>query len=488
MTSKFRDELLELLSSAADEGFTAERVAAVEAMLRARPELVGVYEDWMALHVSLKGEFSLTGLGRGLDPEQMRGGSSVVSTHQPLAAHRAVLWLAGVGAVAAGLIGWLGFPTSEPELTKPVAVHVAESDRDSSAAPSSWPQLRLASFRVGDEAPLALTSTPVWLQRFNDYPARGYIVPLPPNSRIEASIDASAEGPNRIAISELSDAGEPLAGPEVIANRVSDSDEPAVFGRVGQWHRENRTERTRYFLFAGLHQLHEAPPSRRWRVSDFAVLVREPHLMHIGWDDSGINVDGVWPNEEEAEPDSFLSDRDFDDMSVTVRIQDLDNAETGGEVTPRLYPPVAAAGSLGEDHRGWDVDVLPGQVVIVRAIAGHESDCRIAVADASDGRVVWRHSNQATPAGSRLRFHRDPAATHPNAGVFCVENRTDERARYAIVAKVRTGDEASQDWYESAARVHLEANRYTIVGFENGPGDTRSQDIWVTVHRIGSGD
>lgn len=497
----FERQLERLLSEAADEGFTPERVAAVEALLRDHPEAMPLYEHWMTLQVTLQTEFSLSGSdfpSSGASPDAIAQLADSTSRSATQSGGRfAGKWMAPmllaasllVALTTAGIL--LVRSDSDRRIADAgeLASSGASDDSQTSRLRQPWPQLRLASLKATDASPLASISAPVWLERFNTYPARGFVVPVNPGCRIEAYVDASAEGANQLAILEIDELGQPLRQAILFSNDEASGSEAARsgkrFGRLGRWTDENTTSERRYFLLAGLHRLHDAPADRTWRVSDFAVLIREPHLVHIGWDDSGVHADETWPEVGPARPSDYQADYDFDDMSVSIRIIDPSEMPKRSEPAPRTFPPSHALGELPpESEAVHPLVVEPGEAVIVRAISGVTSDCRVAVANAETREVLWSLDNRSMAIDARGRFSTSPRARNKDTGAFCIENTTDATHNFVVVARVRAQGAAADDWYASEPRVLLEAQDYTIVGFQNGPADGGHQDIWVTTHRI----
>lgn len=506
-------QLDELLSAAADDGFDAPRVQALEGLLREHPELEPAYRRWMGLLVTLPLEFSLSGGPMTLPNECLAvGGGPARRPRGP-----GVVWWAATAAslaVVAGLVGWAVWPPAEPDPSAAVAragtpggVSPEDADAASAGPPvvgpalsRSWPRLRVASFSAGrDEAPLALVSSPVWLERFNSYPARGYVVPVGPGDQIDVAVDASAAGANRLVVLELDGSGEPLRQAIMFTNdtpETSPSRDPygpgRRVGRLGRWTERNDTPGERYYLLAGLHRLHEAPADRQWRVSDFAVLIREPHLLHIGWDDSGVNADADWPADESALADEhgYLADRDYDDVSVSVRVFDPLGRAKRPERRPRTFPSSEADGALTDaDMAGFAFTVEPGEAVVMRAIRGSIAEHRIAVADAATREVLWDREQLRPLQASPNRFSNHPAALARNREAFGVENTTDASCRFVVAVRVPDtpndgAPSAAGAWRPAPHRVLLEADEYQIVGFQKGPEDTRFQDIWVTLHRV----
>lgn len=484
------------MSEASDEGFNGEVVDALDRLLSDHPELLGVYEQWMALQVTLQFEFSLNGetfvsqasSDAGVPAEekaQPRAPAGPATTRRfPQAARWGWAIAASLLVAATGYqLGWRRLAAPAPPQESTLAT--AERNAADSAPGRSWPRLRVASFSRGEATPLAEANAPLWLDRFNSYPARGYLVTVPPGKQIEALVDASAEGANELVIVELNAAGDPLRQATLFSNEAAPGgQEPADrkrFGRIGRWTDYNSGQQTRYYLFAGLHRLMADPDNSVWRVSDFAVLINDPGFLHVGWDDSGVTSYPTWPEDAAPPKDDYLVDRDYDDVCASIRVYDPEQPRGTGV---RLIPPNTGLGALppaGEDDHLF---VLPaGGSAVLRFVLGSEADTKVAVANAASNQIVWRSDNQEFSGAARLRFNTDRSAGDKNRGALYLENNTEQAQTYRIAACYRSADDDA-GWIASSHRVLLEEPDYRITGFQGGESDLACQDIWVTAHRL----
>ncbi|MEO1496112.1 MAG: hypothetical protein AAFV43_03070 [Planctomycetota bacterium] len=486
------------MSDSADEGFSAERVSELDALLTRHPELLGQYEQWMALLVTLDFEYSLNGEAFVSQTAESAGAYATTIENAgaalgPSETREKPRWKPGRGTwvltLAASVVGvagaWLLQPKSPSD--GPAAT-MTESDRgDGGISPlsASWPQLRVASLSRSETTGLGGSNAPLWLDRFNSFPARGYLVPVPPGQQIEALVDASAEGPNELLIVELDSFGDPLRQATAFNNEPTGEEASETqrrrFGRIGRWTDYNSGVETRYYLFAGLHRLMQDSDHAVQRVSDFAVLINEGGIVHVGWDDSGVTAYPTWPEDASPPKDDYLVDRDYDDVCVSIRVYDPATAASPGV---RALPASDALGAMPEETEGpYELVLAPHASLVMRFVHGSESDTKVAVADAETGQIVWRSDNTEVSRSARLRFNTDPGARDKNRGALYLENNTDNPRVYRIAACYRPDDaSASNDWVASAHRALLKQPGYLIRGFQGGEADTSCLDLWVTVH------
>ena len=310
------------------------------------------------------------------------------------------------------------------------------------------------------------------LGKFNNKDAGGYIVALPPGAVLNLTVHADAVGENALSVIGLDRQGQTTG--EVVsfsnqANSASPENGSTIYGRIGIWSEFNDSSVTKFYLLTGLHHMLTESGSMDWQVTDFQAFLELPHLIHIGWDDTD------WtPKTLGAMP----PDKDYDDITVTVRIDGVDRDETSLSNTVLTYPEKEQdAGQLKSQSpkKEYPITVLPGEGAILTVSSKAHYESELAVIERDSRRVWWRRQNKS--------------GEESHLGVYVIENYSAEPIDFLLIGRHRV-DDADQDapWHASSYQKRLDddvsrRDHCQMIGFEDFGGEVDDfNDIRVNIH------
>lgn len=312
------------------------------------------------------------------------------------------------------------------------------------------------------------------LGEFNESYAGGYIVELPPGAALNLTVHADAAGENALSVIGLDKQGQTTG--EIVsfsnqANSITAQDSTTVYGQIGIWSELNDSPNAKFYLLTGLHHAATTSGEMRWQVTDFRAFFETPRLLHIGWDDTDWTpkTAGIFP-----------PDKDYDDVTVTVRIVHVNEGCGSDNGKVRTYP------ARDQEHvqlqtlsieSEYPFSVLPGEGVVltVSSKAGYESE--LVVIGRHARHVWWRRCN------------RDSTGSH--LGVFVVENFSTDTLELSLVGRHKLSDaNEGNKWRASSYRRRLDhdlsrRDRCQMIAFEDFGGDDEDyNDIRVNMHWI----
>jgi hypothetical protein len=485
MDSKLIAELERLLSELADEGATQQRVDRIEGLLLNNPQLQDHYWSWMDNHIILgtdraailgesKVAHALISLGPSGAPSV--AAQSIFSSQNPVRR-----WLAPLLAISACLL-WMVLPGNFS------SSHIAGLLRlngDGTAHSDAWqiPKITRVSWEgpyfAKHEQRTASSSKAhaglVSLGFVNGSHANGYVLRLEPGTSAELMMAADAYAENNLSVTELDATGKPVRrsvsfnnfGSVGIATSANQQVRTRRYGLIGTWSEFNDSEKSKYYLINGIHKsinpdLSPPLPEQEFQLSRMALVLDEPDLKLLGWDDSGIE-----PNEENAgvEPDG-----DYDDISVAIRI-------SGKNISPNVskkdYCLVAPAGPAlkapqTEGVNRYRFTLTPGEIAVFKVASEARKTNALYLTREGSEEVLWRVES------TRPRTM--------NLGAVAIQNTSQQNQEYALFGE-NTSDPLTSalEWQNSNfVTVHTQPG-CSILGFEDEEGtDGDFDDIRVT--------
>ncbi|WP_442483142.1 hypothetical protein [Aeoliella sp. SH292] len=501
MTINEQREIDRLLSAIADGESVEERVLELQELLRHRVDLQRYYQKVMALHTLLEFELSLskmpfqplmppgaTALEQPMiaeaNPALSRVASRVGLQSWPssrflLAASVAIAGMAGF-LVLAGSLLWKS-PTGTPvALDTPSAatdstVSVPLGDRilvrngqllDRIALDtrtSRVSHLFLPVANGGSGPSVTLCGGTAWMEEPSGNMGRGHLVELPPGHSLDVYVEAQSAVQNMVVMLEIDANGN-------VASRMSfnnwiDKRTRRMWkraGPLGNWSQINNTDKTKFFLFTGSHKLEASETDDSWYLSDFCIGIDSPSVVHIGFDDSGYA----------AQVSDNQSDRDYDDITATLRIEPI------GAAVPKN--PIRVIGGLDEPEAaellgvGYPIEVNPGETMLLRTAKRSQWASSLELVDRDTGQVVWRLSAE----------DESVKPTPLNWGVVAVVNDSDEPRSYEVIGRFQAPylRDLPSLWNLSRCRLLGNFSDSLWIGFEDSDGlDVDWDDIEVYV-------
>lgn len=472
MDSKLVAELERLLSEIADEGATQQRVERIESLLLDNPILQDHYWSWMDNHIILgtdraailgesKTAYPLIAVGR-LATIQNTLAQSTAPARRTMSR-----WLAPLLAIAACLL-WMILPGnfSWSHLAGVLFPYANDADQE-----NTWhiPKITRVSWEgpyfvehdqilnPGSSARVGLVS----LGFVNGSPANGYVLRLEPGTSAELMMAADAYAENNLSVTELNATGTPVRrsvsfnnfGTSGTSNIVNLQARSRRYGLIGTWSEYNDTNKPKYYLINGIHKsanpdLSPPHPEQEFQLSRMELVLDEPDLKLLGWDDGGID-----PDKETAgvEPDG-----DYDDISVAIRI-------SGKGIQPRpLSNDYCLVTTPGPAHQSPRTDgsnryrftLLPGEIAILKAASEASRTNSLYLVHEDSDEVLW--SVESTRPGTT------------NLGAVVVQNTSKLNQNYALFGENSSNPLApAGGWVGShMATVHTQPG-CSILGFED---------------------
>jgi len=311
------------------------------------------------------------------------------------------------------------------------------------------------------------------LNPFNGQAAGGFVAVLPPGAVLELSVFSDSIGENALAVLELDARGQPTGQLVSFSNQTvaRTAENSTLYGQLGTWSERNDTKVEKYFLLAGMQRLDKPETAPDWFVADFSVLVDQPELLHIGWDDSG------WAAGRQGK---IRRDKDFNDLAATIRIRhavsDYGHARAQVRTSPELdqETPIAlehAALESGDLESGYLFTLEPRKGVIMTVSSDARLPNALAIVERKTGRIWWQRSKKT--------------ADQPQLGAYVIENHSVEPLTFALVGRHQTADMLGTDrWERSEHRVLVNGDRCQTIGFEDLGLDQDWDDLRVNMHWI----
>ena len=330
-------------------------------------------------------------------------------------------------------------------------------------------------------------------------PAQGYMIQLPPNALLDLVVAADAEGENSLAVIEFDSDGTPTGRRISFSNSLADTAKPTGqgagkgartrFGPIGTWVEQNNSPSSKYYCFTSVHKLLNRPEDDSWHVSRLSVLLEEPDLAHIGWDDSGML-------QLDKPDDGQKPDLDFDDVIATIRIYRPGWESDSRRQEVRVLPALPTATS--QDDEPSDFITAPG---LPKIEAPRVDDIQSVLAGADTGFPLSVGTHEAVFVKVTNRFHTpttitvldkntrqvwwsyEPGgATSFGAGVCALENTTIDTRKFLIVGRRRIDAAGSNGaWRELKPSIVSEQEAFVSFVFDEGPDDADFDDVKVDI-------
>ncbi|MCA9238543.1 MAG: hypothetical protein KDA37_00010 [Planctomycetales bacterium] len=499
-----------LVSAIIDEGAQAETVKQLESVLLDRPDLQAYYSRAAATHFLLSCELSSPQVTFSpLVPTAPGGttlGDSTTSLCAPppgwLEGHapaqrrkfQGAPWLfsfrtAALLALGASLllVVWYGGGRgSRAETAKGLRLHDKLNhlfcSEDSEAAETysqltrtvTPARLLLPASEPDDQAEPRLTSGVAWMEYETGNRERGRVFALPPGARMDVFIDSDATTQNTLSIVELDSYGS-TAGLNYSVSNFGDDDQQwrAQDGWLGNFSQINKSDRTKYYLFAASHMVEtEAEAAKTWAPSDFKHFIDSDGLAIIGWDDNTYSTIAS----SEMLPEKY-HDYDYDDIRAIIRFSSYGESRSAKR-TLEYVPMPSQAGQLAESvDAGCRLHVAADQEAYLIVSGWAKLQNAFQIVEEPSGKVVWRHD------GYSLDWPLQPI----NRGVYVIRNHSDNDHTYKLQASCfnKTGD---KKWHYTLHKQMVESRERVVVGFEDSPElgeDEDWNDVRVVVYRFG---
>lgn len=311
--------------------------------------------------------------------------------------------------------------------------------------------------------------------------AEGYMVELRPGALLELVVTADADAENALAVTEFDSRGVPTGRKMSFTNNYGESTATLAlrgdgqsgvrYGPLGNWAERNNSSESRYYFFTCVHKHVVQLRDITWHVSRMSVLVDEPELVHIGWDDSGL----MRMDEGELVPDD-----DFDDLCATIRVFDPSvPAASAGRLRILSHPGTGQAGVDAADRadtedgrgaldwqdlvpdgpeRGFELSVAAHETLILKVNNRASVPVSIAVLDKQTGGTKWRCE------------HLEPRLA--NTGSCVIENGTSEPRQFLLVGRYKaSSSNRAQDWLPAAFSVLFDQDTFETVQLHVGQDD-----------------
>lgn len=288
---------------------------------------------------------------------------------------------------------------------------------------------------------------------------RGYLLALPPQSRLEVAVDANSYDENTLAIVEIGPDGQ-ASGDAVGYTNMDDAAlvQHRRVGAIGTWSVQNTSSRPRHFLFTGSHKRFRETGDDSWYLSDYRVGFDSPGLLCVGWDDSGY--------QSHDESHRALLQRDYDDISATMRIVGLEASQDASPAGFHASDLLVDGPRIEDSHAGSEdlacrLVVSPRSYAVLRVTAQCWLPNAAALVDSSTRRLLWSDGAWADSA----EYDRLVAG---DRGVCVLGNPSDKPREYLLVAKNSTTEPgAGTAWAPSRFKVIRNSRDLLVVGFED---------------------
>lgn len=510
MESKEQQTIDRLVSAIIDEGAQADTVQELEAVLMDRPDLQAYYSRVIATHFMLSGELSnpLVAFSPLVPSTASCAIADVTATSlcEPpagwlegrgeqddlaLRKRRGLYWSAAAGLLTLGasllLAFWLGvIGGAKTETASGQWVH-DELNRlfcsEDTEAAKTFSQLTrtatptrllLPASSADDRVTPRLTSGVAWMEYSAGNRERGRVFALPPGARMDVFIDSDASTQNTLSIVELDIKGS-AAGLNYSVSNLGDDDESwtAQDGWLGNFSQINKSESTKYYLFAASHMVESVEGDTSWAPSDFKHFIDSDGLAIIGWDDNTYSA----VTSSEMLPEKF-HDYDYDDIRAIVRFSHAGQSLPRKQVLEYLPLPSSSGSFADSMDAGSDLKVAAGQEAYLIVSGWAKLQNALQVVEQPSGKVIWRHD------GYSLDWPMQPI----NRGVYVVRNNSKDDLSYKLQASCFNRDGKKQ-WRPIPHKQLVESAERIVVGFEDLPeadDELDWNDVRVVVYRFDS--
>lgn len=483
-----------LLSELADEGASRELVEKIEALLIDRPDLQDHYWSWMDIHVALGVErtailgesetvsqlTSLAELDNNSEPEAARLSGTQSKSVQPR-------WFPPALAIAACVaLGFLALPADwwDSNATLPSSNSASSSMSGTWRIPKitrvSWEGPFFAGPEHADNSASPVRAGLVSLGIVDGPSANGYVLQLEPGASAELLMAADAYAENNLTVTELRPDGTPVLrnvsfnnfGAGMIPPNDAQSKGTRRFGLIGTWSVYNDSDEPKHYLLNGIHKVDDpdAPDfnsDSEFLLSDMVVLLEEPELVLIGWDDGGVDPDDAI--------DGVDSDGDYDDITVVIRITGGSDSSPEPAQPKRVYswPSLANETPQSSGCTKHEFSLEPGDVVALKVASHAEFTNSLYLMDVETDEVLW--STRSTRPGTM------------NLGAVAVHNTSESRMNLAVYCEhSATPPNGKAHWKCSDMEIVHEQPSCTILGFEDLSAGDDFDDIKVTMLSVSS--
>lgn len=406
---------------------------------------------------------------------RLRQSASFVLTASLLAvAIGAALWIRsgsppnGAGSFAEEATASTSPENSQHGLLIPATAHLPRVTRVSWSGPQFASEVRAA---VGTAR---LREGVVPFTSVNGQLAQGYMVHLPPGGQLDLVVSADADGENSLAVIEFESDGTPTGRRITFSNSLADRSRGTSsgrtglhtrFGPIGSWSERNSSTYSKYYCFTSVHKLLDRTKDDSWQVSRLSVMFAEPHLAHIGWDDSGM----VHPDRP---AEGQKPDLDFDDLSATIRIHRPDQPLAVARDALRVIADESTADATdaeplapAKSTAGFSIAVGPQKTVVIKVTNRFRTPTEIALVDKSTGRIWWQQRTSSRPA--------------PSSAACAIQNDSRDARQFAIVAEQPQTSDRSNNPNSITPSILFEQSGFVSLVFDEGPDDPDYDDVKV---------
>lgn len=490
---KLIDELERQLSALADNGATKELVADIEQILLDNPELQDVYWSWMDVHTVLGVERSAV-LGEHREPRDSGLNDQTSARPGRLArnarSRRRTLIVGSSLALATCLMLGLFAFQSPLSLTVDDGVDKLRMACQPGAE-SAWsiPDITYVSWDgpvFADRSTVHPSASrprvgSVGLALASGRSADGYVLCLDPGETAEMMLAIDAIAENNCSVIEIDSQGTPLRRVVSFNNFQPDIDpKTRRCGLAGTWVEKNNTDKSQYYLINGIHKRYH-PSSRTadrlqsFHLSDMRVILDEPDLVVIGWDDGGLDVSEFHG--------AIRSDHSFDDLTVVIRLSGpgiqasppTASHRIRGWTSPRMHAQ-AIKGPHTEGFERYRFSVQPGEMVVLNVGSEAKVLNSLYLIDEGSEAVLWSVDNAGLQSN--------------HLGAVVVENSGIEKITLAVFGECLPPSDngevemRSEDWTCSELlKVYGQPN-CAILGFRDRVRKGEFVDLRVTLMTV----
>lgn len=503
-------ELELLLAQFVDEGSPPESVKRLHELLLDKPELQACYWKWIDVHVLLGAEgpallessgawgaLTATVASRPESTTEESAAALLVASGQSRRAiwNRALAWASIAGAIVIAASFLLGRASSpDPTVAQSTEERAADAggsavprgDEDAAEIEGPWriPQITRVKWTgpyFADSIEHDLVSAEVRpgrvsLQLSSGAAVSGYLLKLGPGEGVDMVVTAEARSENNVSVTELDSTGAPLQR-SVTFNNFKDSggiDGARGTGLLGTWCASNDTRSPKYYLITGGHQVVDPDALSdlddvRWRMSSMEIVLEEPDVVILGWDDGGIESFGLGQ--------AIEADQDFDDVSAILRIASRhDRVGSDGRDLRVVGAAAAVPGRpRTEQSRAYDFTIHPGEVVGIVATSSAGVANNLYLANATTDDLLWSTGSESAQLG--------------NFGGVLVENLSETAIELSLFGEHLNDRQIDPPptWICSMVKELYKQRGCTIVGFEDLGEDNDFNDVRVTMVHFSRG-
>jgi len=498
MTNQEEVRLRELFYSVADDVDEVGPFAELEKMLLDRPDLQDFYGRLVRINFLLDREWCAGGCIEELIPdcETPEGLAVLAACQSPFSREPAktqrrtpspylqtptTLWRGAIGVsliILAVLALWNMRRPDVPDgiinftklKDKSLVVHHAGTLNSIERLNGTGEFSRLVyPLSLSEDNELTLCGGSVWMEHDAASLAHSYLLELPPNYCVDATIDAKSYFPNALNVIEVDRSG------VIKGNTISFSSRnaaPALGGgfttQVGKFSVKNETSHTRYFLFTGVYQKIDSTGDPAWRDSDCLVRVHAEDFLVIGWDDHGYIPDSGTAQSGSRSTQVVEDDRDYDDIRAVLHITSAAVKQTQAK-TVQCYPEHSdPAEVIKPDGNEYSFVVESGQNALLMLSDNGWIPTTLRLVDSKSGEVLQRWSKPAIGD-----------ATAARNDIWLLRNRSASARRFLLLANAEDQSEpngASRSWRTIPFQVVDSEKGRVQIGYEDNMADAELRD------------